>query len=196
MKHLLPLLSLLLLFMTAYAQNDLPPNGAEIPLSMIALNTPLTIRSSRITVDFRGGLKQHVDVDPNDPDNSRRLRVVGFRMIAELPEGGTVTIEQNDVDEEAKSRLRVTQMSPLTYEHSLVLPFKMTIDAPENGSSQEQLILTTKDPMMLISTITQFPPKGDLYKIQNPVDLVVIDDPDKVVIATIQQFPVKIGGRS
>ncbi|KAG0293225.1 hypothetical protein BGZ97_005390 [Linnemannia gamsii] len=136
MKHLLPLLSLLLLFMTAYAQNDLPPNGAEIPLSMIALNTPLTIRSSRITVDFRGGLKQHVDVDPNDPDNSRRLRVVGFRMIAELPEGGTVTIEQNDVDEEAKSRLR------------------------------------------------------------NPVDLVVIDDPDKVVIATIQQFPVKIGGRS
>lgn len=88
-----------------------------------------------------------------------RLRVVGFRVTAELPErdGGTITIDQPD---DARS---------------------------------EPLVLTTKDPALLIGKLTQFPPRGDLYQLQNPVDLVLPDDPD-TTIATIQRFPVKVGG--
>lgn len=165
-------------------------------MSMLAINTPLRIRTSLITVDFRGELKQRVEVNPDDRANSRLLRVIGFRVTAELPEGGTLTIEQNDVDVNPKSLLRRTQRFPPKYEQINVLTFTMTIDAPENGSSlvkREPLVLTTKDPMKLIGTITQFPPRGDLYQIQNPVDLVLPDDPD-TTIATIEKFPVKIGG--
>ncbi|KUM84455.1 hypothetical protein AQI88_41805 [Streptomyces cellostaticus] len=60
-------------------------------------------------------------------------------------------------------------------------------------SGGEPLILTTKAPAKLIGKLTQYPPKGDLYQLQEPVDLVLPDDPD-TVIATIQKFPAKVGG--
>ncbi|MET7899821.1 hypothetical protein [Streptomyces mirabilis] len=173
----------------------LPPIGAEIPCSMLAINTPLQIRTSLVTVDFRGGIKHRVDVNPNDPINSVRMRTVGFKISAELPgengDSGTITIEQNDVDVEAKSLLRMTQNFPPKYENIMVLDFTMVIQQPGNGS--EPLILTTKDPAKLIGTLTQYPPRGDLYQLQNPVDLVDLENPDTVV-ATIQKLPVKIGG--
>ncbi|MEU2625246.1 hypothetical protein ABZ642_45365 [Streptomyces sp. NPDC007157] len=175
----------------------LPPIGAEIPCSSLAINTPLQIRNKLVSVDFRGGWKHRVDVNPNDPVNSVRLRLVGFKMAAELPalegggaEGGTITIEQNDVDVDPASLLRLTQQFPPKYECALVLsPFTMTIDQP--GS--EQLVLSTKDTFTLISQLTQYPPRGDLFQLQKPVDLVAPDKPDTVV-ATIQKFPAKAGG--
>ncbi|MFD8134499.1 hypothetical protein [Streptomyces mirabilis] len=54
-------------------------------------------------------------------------------------------------------------------------------------------MLTTKDPAKLIGTLTQYPPKGDLYQLQSPVDLIDLENPD-IVVATIQKLPVKIGG--
>ncbi|KAF9570128.1 hypothetical protein EC968_002146 [Mortierella alpina] len=186
MKRLLPIV---LLFTTACAQSGLPPIGAEIPMSMLAINVPVKIQTSLVLVDFRGGIKQRVEVNPDDPINSRRLRIVGFKMSAELPENdGTLTIEQNDVDEDAKSLLKLTQRFPPRYEHVNLLSFTLTIDHPD-----EPLVLITKDPMKLIGTLTQFPPKGDLYQLQNPVDLVLPDDPNTTLV-TIQKFPVKIGG--
>ncbi|MFE2521619.1 hypothetical protein [Streptomyces mirabilis] len=62
-----------------------PPIGAEIPCSMLAINSPLKIRNSLVTVDFRGGIKHRVDANPNDPINSVRMRTVGFKISAELP---------------------------------------------------------------------------------------------------------------
>lgn len=181
----------------------LPPIGAEIPMSMLALNTPLTIRTALVTLDFKGGIKVRVEPNPNDPVNSRRLRVIGFRMVADLPEiraatgqrvgGGLITIEQNDVDVDPKSLLRITQSFPPKFEQIMVLSFTMTIDQPDSSARYEPLVLTTKNPAQLIGTLTQFPPKGDLYQLQNPVDLVLPDDPD-VTIATIQKFPVQVGG--
>jgi hypothetical protein len=182
----------------------LPPIGAEIPCSCLAINTPLRIRTELMSVDFRGGIKVRVDVNPDDPFNSVRLRVVGHRVSAELPgrEGGTITIEQNDVDVDAKSLLRLTNKFPPRYEQVMVLSFTMTIDEPEkmlrrlgirSSKAYEPLVLTTKDPAKLIGTLTQFPPKGDLYKLQNPVDLTLPDGRGDV-IATIERFPVKVGG--
>jgi hypothetical protein len=113
-----------------------------------------------------------------------------------------ITIEQNDVDVDAKSLLRLTNRFPPRYEQTMVLSFTMTIDQPEkmlrglgirSSKVYEPLVLTTKDPAKLIGTLTQFPPKGDLYKLQNPVDLVLLDEPN-TTIATIERFPVKVGG--
>lgn len=188
--------------------SGLPPIGAEIPCSCLAINTPLRIRTSLVSVDFRGGIKVRVDVNPDDPHNSVRLRVVGHRVSAELPGGddrasaGTITIEQNDIDVDAKSLLRLTQKFPPQYEQIMVLSFTMTIDQPDDllrragvrsPKAYEPLVLTTKDPAVLKGILTQFPPRGDLYQLQNPVELVLPDDPDTVV-ATIERFPVKVGG--
>ncbi|MFB7214378.1 hypothetical protein [Streptomyces sp. NPDC056255] len=177
----------------------LPPIGAEIPCSRLAINTPLRIKDALVTVDFRGGIKHRIDVNPDDPINSVRVRTVGHRVSAELPGedgngGGTITIEQNDVDVDSPSLLRLTQQFPPKYEFHEVTTFTMTIDQPEDGG--EPLVLTTKDPMVLIGRLTQFPPRGDLYQLQKPVELVDPDDPDDPtkVLAVIEKFPVKVGG--
>ncbi|MEU1408378.1 hypothetical protein ABZ471_39820 [Streptomyces sp. NPDC005728] len=175
----------------------LPPIGAEIPCSALAINTPLQIRNKLVSVDFRGGWKHRVDVNPDDPINSVRLRLIGFRMTAELPaldeggaEGGTITIEQNDVDVDPASLLRLMQQFPPRYECTLVMsPCTMVIDQP--GS--EPLTLSTKDTFTLTTQLTQYPPRGDLFQLKKPVDFVAPDKPD-IVVATIQKFPVKAGG--
>ncbi|WP_020673443.1 twin-arginine translocation signal domain-containing protein [Amycolatopsis nigrescens] len=183
-------------------QSGLPPIGAEIPCSMLAINVPLKIRTALMSVDFKGGIKHRVDVNPDDPENSVRLRTVGFRMTAEMPDigdgarqdGGTITLEQDDVDVDPQSLLRLTQRFPLRYEHVSVLTFTMTIDQPDTYARiYEPLVLTTKDPAQLVGKLTQFPPRGDLYKLQNPVELVLPEDPDTTIV-TIQRFPVKVGG--
>jgi hypothetical protein len=114
-------------------------------------------------------------------------------MSAELPRpdggSGSITIEQSDVDVDPKGLLRQIQDSPPRYEHTQVLSFAMTIDQPDT----EPLVLETKNPAILIATLTQYPPKGDLYRLQNPVDLAAPDDPDTTVV-TIETFPVKMGG--
>ncbi|MFG2260968.1 hypothetical protein [Streptomyces mirabilis] len=94
----------------------------------------------------------------------------GYKISADLPgdngDGGSITIEQNDVDVDPKSLLRVTQNFPPKFENIMVLDFTMTIEQPGNGNGGEPLVLTTKDPAKLIGTITQYPPKGDLYQLQ------------------------------
>ncbi|MFJ6012271.1 hypothetical protein [Streptomyces sp. NPDC092952] len=174
----------------------LPPIGAEIPCSRLAINTPLRIEDTLVSVDFRGGIKHRIDVNPDDPINSVRMRTVGHRMTAELPGddgegGGTITIEQNDIDIDSPSTLRLTQQFPPRYEFREVTTFTMTIDRP--GDEDGPLILTTREPMVLIGQLTQFPPRGDLYQLEKPVELVDPEDPTKVR-AVIEKFPVKVGG--
>ena len=179
----------------AARQPLLPPVGAVIPMPMLALNVPMTIQSAPVTVDFWGRLKVRVDANPNDPINSVRLRVVGFKMSGELPAragGGSITIAQNDVDVDPKSLLRIVQSFPPMFEQIMVLSFTMVIEQPQSRMA-EPLILTTRDPAKLIGSLTQFPPKGDLYQLQNPVDLIDLENPDTVA-ANIQKFPVKVGG--
>ncbi|MFI1767559.1 hypothetical protein ACH41H_36690 [Streptomyces sp. NPDC020800] len=174
----------------------LPPIGAEIPCSRLAINTPLRIKDALVSVDFRGGIKHRVDVNPNDPINSVRMRTIGHKVTAELPgedgkDGGTITIEQNDVDVDSPSILRLTQQFPPKYEFREVSTFSMTIDQPGNGDGP--LVLITKEPMVLVGQLTQYPPRGDLYRLEKPVELVDPEDATKV-LAVIEKFPVKVGG--
>ncbi|MFF2130607.1 hypothetical protein ACFVW1_35620 [Streptomyces olivochromogenes] len=174
----------------------LPPIGAEIPCSRLAINTPLRIKGALVSVDFRGGIKHRVDVNRDDPINSVRMRTLGHRVTAELPgkdgaSGGIITIEQNDVGADSPTTLRLTQQFPPKYEFREVSTFTMTIDQPGNGDGP--LVLTTKEPMVLIGQLTQYPPRGDLYQLEKPVELVAPEDPTKV-LAVIEKFPVKVGG--
>ncbi|GAA3367281.1 hypothetical protein GCM10020367_67960 [Streptomyces sannanensis] len=55
------------------------------------------------------------------------------------------------------------------------------------------MTLQTRDSTRLIATLARYLPRGDLYRLVEPVDLVQADDPD-TTIATIEKFPVKVGG--
>lgn len=167
----------------------LPPIGVEVPSSILAINSVLEYQGKKYQVDFRGGIKQHIDVNPDDPINSVRLRTIGFRITAEVESNGQITIEQNDIDVDAKSTLRVIQKFPSKYEEHDVLPFAITIDL----SGQDPVVLTTEEPMILNATLTQYPAKGDLYRLVNPVQLVLPEDPDKIV-AQLTIFASKRGG--
>ncbi|WP_432029647.1 hypothetical protein [Streptomyces sp. 1222.5] len=146
-------------------------------------------------MDFRGGWKHRADVDPGDPHTGVRLRLVGFRMSAQLldgeGEGGTITFEQADIDVDAASLLKQTQQFPPRYQCRLVMdPCTMTIDQP--GS--EPLVLMSKGKFVLVAQLTQYPPpRGDLFQLENPVDFIEVDKPD-VVVGQLQKFPVKVGG--
>ncbi|KAB8187287.1 hypothetical protein [Microbispora catharanthi] len=164
----------------------LPPIGAEIPCSILAINCTIEYQNTKITCDFRGGIKHRVDINPSDPMNSVRLRTVGFRVSAETDKG-TITIEQNDVDVDPQSFLKVTQQFPPKFQHHDVESFTVVFDFGE------PVVLTTKEPMISEADLTQFPPRGDLYKLTRPVDLIYPDDPDKVV-ARLTAFDSKRGG--
>ncbi|KAI8869123.1 hypothetical protein GQ42DRAFT_156477 [Ramicandelaber brevisporus] len=194
------LLLLFALLTAVFAQSGLPDIGTEYPLSMLAKQVPVRIRTELVSVDFSGSLKIRVEENPNDKVNSVLLKVDGFHMNATLPgkdgssSGGTIAIEQNDVDVDPKSTLKLTHNNPPKYENILELSFTMTIKQPDLMLRKRELLeLVTKDPAKLIGSLTQFPPKGKLYQLQNPVDLVSPDDPD-TVIATIEKFPVNVGG--
>ncbi|MFJ1936765.1 hypothetical protein ACIOGZ_29415 [Kitasatospora sp. NPDC088160] len=174
----------------------LPPIGAEIPCSSLALSTPMQIGTDLLTVDFRGGLKTRVDVNPDDPINSVRLRLVGLRFTAEIPEvagGGTLTIEQNDVDEEARGLLTVTQQLPPLYDCSFALgTCTLTIERPKSN----RLVLVPKEKRAWALTskrLTQYPPRGDMFDLKAPVEFVDPAKPDDIA-AVLQKFSAKIGG--
>lgn len=162
---------------------------------MLAINSPLRIQTSLVSVDFRGGIKERVDVNPDDPLNSVRLRVVGFKLTAELPsssdggESGTVIIEQNDVDVDAKSTLKLTQRFPPKYEHTNIFSVSLTVDRP----GAEPLVLVPKENFALIGKLTQYPARGDLYQLVKPVEFVDPEQPDTVV-AVLEKLPAKRGG--
>lgn len=167
----------------------LPPIGAEIPISMLAINSTIEYKGRTINCDLRGGMKHRVDADPNDPKNSVLLRTIGFKVTAEYDEGLTITIEQNDVDFDPQSFLRQTREFPPQYLHHDVQSYTFVMQR----DSAEPLILTTTDPMVCEATLTRFPPQGDQYKLTKPVDLVDPENPDKVV-ARLTSFSSKRGG--
>ncbi|MBF9069200.1 hypothetical protein [Streptacidiphilus fuscans] len=171
----------------------LPPIGLEIPCSSLAINTPVQIGTAKVTVDFRGGIKHRVDANPNDPANSVRLRLVGFKSTAEIPAdagGGTLTFEQGDVDADPKGILRLTQANPPKFECSMDLrTCTLTVERP----GEEPLVLTPKGEAVLVGKVSQYPPKGDLFQLQAPVEFVDPEKPDDIA-AVLQKFPAKVGG--
>jgi hypothetical protein len=92
------------------------------------------------------------------------------------------------------------QAGQVGWEHSMTFDFKMTITNPPadvarvaGGEQSEPLVLTTKDPAVLTGSLSSFPPQGEVYQLQNPIELVLPED-SEATVATIDKFPVQIGG--
>ncbi|WP_378730715.1 hypothetical protein [Nocardia brasiliensis] len=155
----------------------LPPIGAEIPSSMIAIDSAFEYNGQSYTLDFKGGIRQRVEADPGGPGNNVRLRTIGFGVKAELPDGGTVTLEQDEVDIDSQSKLRLTQKFPPSYEERDVISISAKIELPD----QEPVAVRAKAPMILTAKLTRYPAQGERYMLEKPVDLVDPDQPNTVV---------------
>ncbi|MFJ6184226.1 hypothetical protein [Streptomyces sp. NPDC092295] len=152
----------------------LPPIGAEILSSMLATDSLFEYGGTSYTVDFRGGIGQRVDVDPDDPVNSVRLRTVGFRVSAELPGGGRVTLEQSDFDVDPKSVLRLASRVPPAFDENDVIPVSATVELP----GREPAVLTGVEPLRLsVTGLSRYPAKGDPYLMDRVLDFAHPDRP-------------------
>ncbi|WP_406451165.1 hypothetical protein OH768_07125 [Streptomyces sp. NBC_01622] len=179
---------------------ELPPVG-EVDYEPLAGDFEFTLNGHTCRAHVAGSVEEDVLAQDaahrTDTVAEKHLTMRGGETCGSgRTPGGSITIEQNDADVDPKSLLRLTQAFPPKYEQIMVLSFTMVIEQPTDNkarAAREPLILTTKDPAKLIGSLTQFPPKGDLYQLQNPVDLVDLEHPDTVV-ATIEKFPVKVGG--
>lgn len=168
----------------------LPSIGLEIPCSGYALNVPLQVNVlGLITLDFKGGITVRVEGNLREGLGGVRLRVIGFELSAESPVLGTVTMSQADVDLTPLSLLELTKTLPPTFRNTFFLDFTVTIEKPPGGGPP-LVLANTKTAQLFIDKLMQFPPQGDVYQLQEPVDLAPVGAPDQVV-AQLQQFPVK-----
>jgi hypothetical protein len=167
----------------------LPPIGAEIPLSVQAYSSQLEYQGSMLIVDFRGGLKERIEVNSEDPDNSVKLRTVGFKVQANAEDGSELFLEQKGADDWGLGRLALVRKLPPKLSCRLVLQVGL------RAGAENKIVAQTGDdaPVVLVGTLSQFPPLGDVFQLESPVDLVDPDD-GYTVAARLIGLPAKIGG--
>jgi hypothetical protein len=147
-------------------------------------------------IDFTGDIYLTVKANPgNPPGKSVQLEVTGLKFTATHEDLGQVTLDPTDV-KSPDSILELVQPIPPRFRHNLLLHFQVTVEQPPQvraGARPEPLVLRTKEPAKLLSPeLSKFPPDGDFYRLENPIKL-VHPDTDQV-IATIDKFPVRVGG--
>jgi hypothetical protein len=169
----------------------LPSVGLEIPCSCYAINVPLNVNVlGLVTLDFKGGITVRVEGNLREGLGGLQLRVIGHEVSADSPVLGRVTISQADTEVTPLSLLEVIKNLPPTFRQTMFLDFTVTIEKPPGGGPP--LVLSnTKTAALINPNLTRFPPQGDVYQLQAPVDLAPVGAPDQVV-AQLQQFPVTV----
>ncbi|MEU9162704.1 hypothetical protein AB0D29_20825 [Streptomyces sp. NPDC048424] len=168
----------------------LPAVGVEVSTDMAAVDVPLQVDSGVFTFDLRGRMRQRVEADPEEPNPTRgvRLRTIGFHLEGTSADGTLrVTFDLDGADAQPASRLRVQQAFPPVIRETDVLPLAMTLDKAD----QPPLTLHSASPAVLTATLRAFPPQGDDYQLQNPVDFVTPGSDTRV--ARLQGLSLKRG---
>jgi hypothetical protein len=158
---------------------------------MYALNVPLQVDVlGLVTLDFKGGITVRVEGNLSQGLGGVRLRIIGHELSADSPEFGTVTLSQSDIDVTPLSLLEVIKTLPPTFRNTIFHDFTLTIEKPPGGG-EPWVLSNTKTAVLINDNLTRFPPQGDVYQLQEPVDLAPVGAPDQVV-AQLQQFPVTV----
>ncbi|MEU4652357.1 hypothetical protein AB0G32_00150 [Streptomyces sp. NPDC023723] len=165
------------------------------------------------------------DDDDRDRDRDRTVRAVvtRFRMTGNPESAGSdllgeIVVEldddrDDDHDDDRDNLIRLTDDDRL--EHLLALGLRVTLGRRGWDASGEQAagaegadaearrrrVLRTREPARLrANDLDRFPPdRDDEYRLRRAVDLYDRDDSDRDdsdrVVATIERFPLEIGGR-
>jgi hypothetical protein len=126
----------------------------------------------------------------------------------ESHQDGTAPLEQDapsyrvELDDQWLTPLSV--LSPVVtgsdaWEHAMSLGLKVTITNPPAAwartagvEQSEPIVLATKQPAVLVGALDSFPPRGDVYQLKNPVELVFAHDPG-TPIGKLEKLPLTIG---
>ncbi|WP_438022202.1 hypothetical protein [Sorangium sp. So ce233] len=175
----------------ASAQELLPSIGLEIPCSSYAVNVPLRVNVlGIITLDFKGGWKVRVENRLTEGLGGVKLKVIGNEWSADSPVLGKVTISQADIEVTPLSLLEIISTQPPKYRNTMFLDFTVTFEKPPGGGPP--LVLSnTKTARLINNSLSQYPPQGNVYQLQEPVDLAPVGAPDQVV-AQLLQFPLTV----
>ena len=171
--------------------DSLPSIGSEFPCSGYAINVPLQLDVlGIITLDFKGGITVRGEENLREGLGGVRLRVISAEVSADSPVLGRVTISQADTEVTPLSLLQVTSNLQRTFRNTIYLDLTVTIDNPPGGGPP--LVLSNpRTAELLNDSLTVFPPQGQVYQLQEPVDLAPVGVPDNV-IAQLLLFPVTV----
>lgn len=172
--------------------------GAEAPAAAQDAMTQLSLQTEGAVVEYGGqqyrfGLDGSMALEQAELPGSFRSNVESLRMAGQNEHLGQIKVE---IDEQGMEPTSTFQPGLTGGKHTIELPLRITISRPPadgDKSAREPLVLAAKEPGQLVGQIGSFPPNGELYKLQNPIDLVLPDNPDEVV-ASLDKFPVKVGG--
>jgi len=138
----------------------------------------------------KGGIKFRVEQNISSGLGGVRSRIIGHEVSANSPVLGTVTLSQADIDVTPLSLLELVGNLPPTYRNTIFHDFTCTIEKPPGGGPP--LVLSnTRTGVLLNERLHVFPPQGDVYQLQAPIDLAPVGAPDQVV-AQLLQFPVTV----
>ena len=176
-----------------------PPLYAEIPMTCVATGVPLQLQLKNLGIvklNFNGGMVVRVEafLPPNLSLGGLlggvHLRVLNFEVSADNPVLGKVTMTQPNIDTTPLSLLELISLNPPTFRQTLFLDFTVTIE--KLSASDPPLVLSnTQTAVLLNDNLTQFPPVGAVYQLQQPIDLAPVGNPSQVV-GQLQQFPVTV----
>lgn len=182
----------------------LPAAGQETVMDVAATGVPIQVGGRTVTANFTGTVKTRAESNATDPTGkSMALRVVSFDMKADTPELGKVQLTKTSVETTPSGMVELAKLYPMIVRSTMVVDFTLTADrmpsaaSPVSNKIQQAvpagpLTLSTKKPAVLVSgNLTQFPPNGDVYQLQEPVELALPSSPDSAAV-TIQQFPAKV----
>ncbi|MCS7477638.1 hypothetical protein ACFFQW_26655 [Umezawaea endophytica] len=167
------------------AHADLPQPGTGSKLTCRASDVEITLRSKPVVVDFTGTCVLTAETDSPDA-----VRLTGLRLVANLPDaggpedGGTVTLEQDDV--EADGVLRPLRDSPSRFANDLVITLGATVDQPDG------VVRAVAGNAVEFSTAGASSPSATgHYELLEPVDLVLPDN-SEVTIAHIDSLVLQL----
>ena len=154
-------------------------HGSDIPLRVDVLGI--------VRLDFRGGIKYRVEEPIASGLGGVRLKIIGHELSADSPVLGRVTLSQADIDVTPLSLLEVVSDPPV-YRHTFYYDFTFTIEKPPGGGPP--LVLSNpKTAIHVCNRMTNAVPQGDVYQLQEPVDLAPVGQPS-MVVAALLQFPI------
>ncbi|MEO5727341.1 MAG: hypothetical protein ABI134_31490 [Byssovorax sp.] len=160
-------------------------------MSCYAVNVPLNVNVLGIVIlDFKGGFKVRVDGYTDAGLGGAKLKIIGYEMSADSPVLGNVTLSQADIDTTPVSTLELLSESPVMFRNTFFHDFTLTIEKPPGGGPP-MVLSNTRTVALGHDKLPVFPPQGQVYQLQQPVDFAPVGSPNQVFV-TLLQLPVTV----
>lgn len=193
--------------MSAVAQEvGLPMPGVDYELKLSSSDVRLSVQERQCSASLVGSVEAEAKVKlPESGGNviSMDFDDMELRGSSSSCQGkstveglGTIRIKQDDTTITPENVLTMTSVVPPTFKQTVFMDFTMTIENPPSWLQQrsaqqaQPLTLVSKKPGELIGELTTIPPQGAVFKLQNPIELVLPGQDE--TIATLNKLPLKV----